>query len=168
MQTFSPVVKPYLENIDFYADEQIFKMFSGSCVPVDPVDAGEMVLANRAYFERCESQARAARMALQELEIKDLNSLVCSHDLRIEKLEASDGMLLSLIESTFDIRRNAKNSIAGLGASTLKGLATALWTIPGINLVYGAASYGAGSLLEWYSDMSCDLSIKENFSQART
>ena len=57
------------------------------------------------------------------------------------------------IEATYDMRKNARNSIAGLGASSLKELATALWAVPGVNLAYGAAS--------------CGLSIKENFSQAR-
>lgn len=64
---------------------------------------------------------------------------------------------------TFARNRN-ENEIPG---SLLRGVSSALWTIPGLNILFGAVFYGGSVIADWYMSERSELRLVEDLSCAR-
>lgn len=136
-------------------------------IPVDPIDPGEMALANRSYADRAYSRGLNCMLTLNASRISDLTEIVRAQGLIVHKLEMNDHILLSLVENVVNGRQNIVSNLADLGSSSLRGAASALWTLPGINVTFGLAAFAAGTLLEWYSKKSSQDRLCEDLGMAR-
>nr|DAZ85694.1 TPA_asm: VP5 [Aedes orbi-like virus] len=155
-------VKQVLAN-----SSQDLQLLVSSMIPVDPIDPGEMALANRSYADRAYTCGIACMINLNSATIRDITDVIRAQGLIVKKLEMDNQVLFSLIENMVEGRSSTVSSLADLGSSTLRGAAATLWALPGVNVTFGLASYAAGTFLDWYSKDKLQSRLREDLGLAR-
>lgn len=152
-----------------YSDVAVeaLKIFKGMVVPVSPLNTSDMAIANRLYLNRIEHLLSQIDSHTRAKSINQIIHVLRAHEYHIRLLEENDKVLMNLVDNICNARDSAESNLLGLGSSTLKGLSGLLWTIPGVNVVWGTAAYAGGILLDYYAESETASTIKESLAQAK-
>lgn len=141
------------------------KNFSGSGVvpPVDPFSASDMNLFSRIYSNTKHLMTGLARQDLDDTKFRHMMGLLRDGlSIDMEVTEVHHGILKNM----FKIIDNRNSNGFKTSGALVSAIGSILYTIPGINALWGTAAYGAGVLLNWIGDES-DASTRANLSNLR-
>lgn len=141
----------------------------GTVVPVNPLNTGEMLLANTAYQTRngvvgLMQQTRLTTSALKDIlySIRSLNSMVNVLD------DKSNALVDMIQESYVSDKAETEISLCDMGSQALSATASLCYMIPGVGATFGTLFSYASDLVDWYGEAVKSSRRLENFNMRRT